>query len=491
MQVILITTISHAERVVSRKTGLTVCVALIATFVVYADVAILNIAAPVIERKLGASVADLELMVAGYQISFAAMLVTGGRLADILGCRVMFVASFGGFVLTSAACGLAASPGQLIAFRVLQGVTAAALSPQVVAIIQVVLPAERRAGAFAALGTVISAGTVAGPLIAGALVSANIFGSSWRPIFLINVPIGLVAMGFGVRLIPGMRVDRVQRIDYGGALLLMITLVALMAPLTLGPFTGWPAWTWISLVAVIPLGAAFLWSQRRLSELRRDPMLPAELWRDSAFRTGMILYAVVFSGVIAFFLYLGITLQTGLHITPIRQAIFTSPFAVALALVSAFSGRFVRRLGGPSTLIWGSVIAGAGFLSFVLPVVLISGQSLVPWTIPSQLIAGGGLGLVIAPLLGVVLTEIRSSEAGAASGLLSTAQVIGGALGVGLMGLLFSSQLPAARVTSGDLRTGLALALLVNPLAFGLAALVVATRLRPAARAATPTEGAS
>ncbi len=475
----------------SRRPGLTVCVALIATFVVYADIAILNIAAPVIERKLGASVADLELMVAGYQISYAAMLVTGGRLADILGCRTMFVASFGGFVLTSTACGLATSPGQLIAFRVLQGVAAAALSPQVVAIIQVVLPAERRAGAFAALGSVISGATVAGPLIAGVLVSANILGSSWRPIFLINVPVGLVAMGFGARLIPGLRGERVQRLDFGGALLLMAALVALMAPLTLGPFTGWPAWTWLSLAAVVPLGAAFAWSQRRLGALHRDPMLPAGLWRDGAFRTGMVLYTVVFSGVIAFFLYLGITLQTGLHITPIRQAVATSPFALCLAVVSAISGKFVRELGGRRTLAYGSVIAGVGFLSFVLPVSLVPGKALVLWTIPSQLIAGAGLGLVIAPLLGVVLAEIRSSDAGAASGLLSTAQVIGGALGVGLMGLLFSSQLPAAGATAGDLRAGLALALLVNPLAFGLASLVIVTRLRPPVSTAMPTEGTS
>jgi EmrB/QacA subfamily drug resistance transporter len=464
-------------------------VALIATFVVYADIAIVNIAAPVIQRELGASVSDLELMVSGYQIAYAAVLITGGRLADILGCRAMFVGSFAAFVVTSAACGLAASPGQLVAFRILQGIAAAALSPQVVAIIQVVLPPERRAAAFAALGMVLSTASVAGPLLAGVLVSANIFGWGWRPIFLINVPIGLVAMAFGARLVPGLRSQQARRIDYGGALLVAVALVALMTPLTLGPFDGWPPWTWLCLATVPVFGSAFLWWQRRLSDLGRDPMLPAELWQDRAFRTGLMLYAVVFSGVIAFFLYLGITLQTGLHITPLWQAVTTTPFAVSLAGFSAFSGKFVRRLGGRLVLAWGSAIAGLGFLSMIMPVTLVTDRSLVLWTIPSQLVAGAGLGLVIAPLLGVVLAEIRSSDAGAASGLLSTAQVIGGALGVGLMGLLFQSQLPgvAQQATSGELRSGLALSLIVNPVVFALSVLIILTRLRPKKTPPGPT----
>ncbi|MBO3747425.1 MFS transporter [Streptosporangiaceae bacterium NEAU-GS5] len=470
-----------ADRALHRKQGWTVGIALISTFVIYADIAIVNIAAPVIERDLGAGVTDLELMVAGYQIAFAAILITGGRLADILGCRTMFAGSFAAFVLASAACGLAATPGQLIAFRILQGVAAAALSPQVVAIIQVVLPPERRSAAFSALGMVISVGSTAGPLIAGFLVSADLFGSGWRPIFLINVPIGLVAIAFGLRLVPGYTGEEAKRIDYTGAVLLMALMVALMTPLTLGPFDGWPAWTWASFAAVPVLGAVFLWSQRRLGASGRDPMLPPELWRDHAFRMGLVLYALTFSGVIAFFLYLGITLQNGLGISPLWQAVTTTPFAVSLAAFSAYSGVAVRRLGGAKTLAIGCLVAGLGFLTMILPVAVVGDRSMVLWTIPSQIVAGGGLGLVVAPLLGVVLAQIRSSAAGAASGLLGTAQVIGGALGVGLMGLLFQTQLPGglAEATSGDLRAGLALSLLVNPVAFALSAWIVTRNLGP------------
>jgi EmrB/QacA subfamily drug resistance transporter len=473
---------------------LTVCVALLATFVVYADLGIITVAAPVIHRDLGASVTDLELMVSGYQIACAAGLITGGRLADILGCRTMFVASFGAFALTSAACGLAASPGQLIVFRILQGLAAAALSPQAVVIIQVVVPAERRAGAFSALGMVLSTATVAGPLIAGLIVSANILGSGWRPIFFINVPIGLVAMAFGARLIPGLRGQQRKRIDYGGAFLVALALGALMAPLTLGPVYGWPLWTWLCLAAVPVLGGAFLWSQRRLGDRGRDPMLPLELWQDRAFRTGLLLYAVVFSGLVAFFLYYGITLQTGLHISPLRQAVTTTPWAVSIAVFSAVSGKFVRGLGSRLTLVYGAVIAGIGFLSMVVAVHVVTDKSLMIWTIPSQIVAGAGLGLLIAPLLGVVLAEIRRPLAGAASGLLSTCSQIGGALGVGLMGVLFQSQLPGTieRATAGELRSGLALSLLYNPVIFALSAWIIATRLshgRAAAGQTSSTEG--
>lgn len=489
-----IVAVVEIERASRRRETFTACVALIATFVVYGDIAIVNIAAPVIQHDLGANVTDLELMVAGYQIAYAAALITGGRLADILGCRTMFVASFGAFAVASAACGLATSPGQLIVFRVLQGFAAAALSPQVVAIIQVALPAERRPAAFAGLGMVLSSASVAGPLIAGLLVSLNIAGLTWRPIFFINVPIALVAMAFGARLIPGIAVEERKRIDYTGALLVMLLLVALMTPLTLGPFYGWPPWAWLCLAAVPVLGGAFLWSQRRLSERDRDPMLPSELWQDRAFRLGLLLYAVLFSGVIAFFLYFGITLQTGLHVTPLWEAVTTIPFAVGIIVFSAVSGKFVRRFGGRLTLVYGAVTAGIGFLSMVLPVSVVTDGSMVLWTIPSQLVAGSGLGLLIAPLLGVVLAQIRSSDAGAASGLLSTAQVIGGALGVGLMGVLFQTQLHGAvqRATAGELRSGLAFSLLVNPAVFAISAWVIARGLRQGRAAvgqALPTEG--
>ena len=470
------------EDAAGRGAKLTVALVLTATFVAYADLSMVNIAAPILRRQLHANVGDLELMVSGYQVAYAAILVTGGRLADIFGCRRVFVGAFGAFVLTSVACGLATSAGEMIAFRVLQGVSAGLLAPQVVAIIQVVLPPERRAGAFAALGAVISIATTIGPLLAGFLIWADVLGMSWRPIFLINVPIGVVAMVLGLRLVPTLTGQRAKRLDITGSVVAAALLVALMVPLTFGQLYGWPEWTWLSLAAVPALGALFVVSQRWLDRRGGDPLMPAVLWQDRIFRTGFLLYLIIFSGVVAFFLYYSILVQSGYRITPLRLALTIIPFGVATGFFSAISGRMARRFGNLRVLAAGTAVCGLGFLSMLAPVIQIPSGMVAVWMIPSQLAAGAGLGLVIALLLGAVLSEVRSSEAGAASGLLSVAQVVGGALGVGLMGLLFQSSLAraAAAVTAAELRSGMARSLLFNPIAFALSIIVIVTMLRPA-----------
>lgn len=453
---------------------------LTATFVVYADLSVVNIAAPVIERQLRASVADLELMVAGYQVTYAAVLVTGGRLADILGCRRMFALGLTCFIVTSAACGLAGSAGELIGFRVLQGVSAALLQPQVVAAIQVALPPQRRAGAFSALGAVISLSTVAGPLLGGLLIGADIAGLGWRPVFFINVPAGIAALAAGARLMPAWRSQEARKLDVTGTLLVAAALTAVMVPLTLGQLYRWPPWTWLCLAAAAVLGPLFLWSQRRSERAGRDPLLPSALWRDKAFRAGLGLYFALFSGVTAFFLYYSVLVQSGYRITALATAVTTIPFGTAAAALSSFSGPLARRWGSRRVLAAGATICSLGFASLLLPVTQVRGPGLAAWTIPSQLVTGAGLGLVIAPLLGVVLAGIRTSQAGAASGLLSVALVIGGALGIGLMGLLFQSQLPGglAAATAGQLRSGMTYSLLYNPVTFGISALIIITSFR-------------
>lgn len=463
-----------------RAAKLTVALVLTATFVAYADLGMVNIAAPTLQRQLHANVGDLELMVAGYQIAYAGILVTGGRLADIFGCRRVFIGAFGAFVLTSAACGLATSAGEMIAFRVLQGMSAGLLAPQVVTIIQVVLPPARRAGAFAALGAVISIASAIGPLLAGFLIWADVLGLGWRPIFLINVPIGIVAIGLALRLVPTLTGQRARRLDIPGSLIVAAALIALMVPLTLGQLYGWPAWAWLSLGAVPVLGALFAKSQRWLERQARDPLLPAVLWRDKAFRTGFVLYFLAFSGVVAFFFYYSILIQSGYHITPLWLAVTVIPFGTATGISSTISGRLIHRFEGWRVLAAGAALCGLGFLSMLVPITQVASGDVAVWMIPSQLVAGAGLGLLIAPLLGAVLAGIKTSEAGAASGLLSMAQVIGGALGVGLMGLLFQSSLArgVTAATAAELRSGLARSVIFNPVVLALSLVIIVTLLR-------------
>lgn len=396
----------------------------------------------------------------------------------------MFTAAFAGFVVTSALCGLAASAGQLIAFRGLQGLAAALLAPQVLATIQIVLPPERRTRAYAAQGAVLSLAAMSGPAIAGLLVAANILGSSWRPIFLINVPIGIVAIILGFRLIPTVRSPSAKRLDIPGVLLVMLALVSLMVPLTLGALNGWPLWAWLGLVLVPGLGWLFLWSQRLQESRGRSPLLPTGLWRDRAFRLGILLYLLVFSGITAFYLFYFILIQRGYGVSPLLAAISVMPSGLATLVFSLASWRFVRRWGGRRIVAIGAATSGLGFLSLLVPVTQVADASVAVWTIPSQLVVGTGFGLLLAPLLSVVLAGIRSAEAGAAAGLLTTAQIMGGAFGVGVNGLLFQSQLPGTidLASTGELVAGMTRSLLYNPVVFVLVLAVVAVLPSPPAR---------
>ncbi len=473
----------YSQRRARWAIGLVLC----ASFVVLADISIVNLAAPVIQKNLGASVADLELTVSGYQVAYGAMLVTGGRLGDIFGRRALFCVGFAGFIAASAACGLAESPTQLVAFRVVQGATAGLLSPQVLATIQVMLPPSRRAAAFGALGAVLAAATILGPLISGLIILADFFGASWRPIFLINIPIGVIAIVLAQWLLPGGRDAGAKRVDITGTVLLVALWSALMVPLTIGAHYHWPAWAWVLLAAIPGLAAAFLAGQRRLAGRGGDPIVPPALWRDRAFRTGLVLYLVLFSGIVCFFLYYSIVLETGYGLAALATGISTIASALGTLVLSVLSPKLVRRWGGRRVVTAGALICATGFLTMLVPLLTVTDASLAAWTVPSQLVAGAGFGMVVAPLLSLVLSGIRSSDAGAASGLLTTAQVIGGGLGVVVMGLIFQTQVrgPLTAATPQQLTSGLARGVLFDAAVFLLSALLI--QALPAPRQAPRT----
>jgi MFS family permease len=449
-----------------RQTRLAIGLVLTASFVVLADVSVLNVAAPVIERDLGAGVSDLELTVSLYQVAYGTLLITGGRLGDMFGHRTLFMVGFTGFVLASIACGLAATPGQLIGFRILQGATAGLLSPQVLAIIQTVLPPNRRTAAFAALGAVLCLATILGPLLSGVLIWANPFGSAWRSVFFINVPIGLVAVALARRLLPAGETVSGRRVDMLGTLLLTGMWVTVMLPLAVG------RWTWLLLAAAPVLAAAFLAVQRQPG---RDPLLPPALWHDRAFRAGVPLNLVLFSGIVCFFLYYSIVLQTGHGMSPILAGVSTIPAALGTLALAVVSPKVIRRWPARQVVTAGTLICSAGFLSMALPLSMVTDKSLALWLIPAQLVAGAGFGLVIAPLLDLVLARVRTEQAGSASGLLTSAQVIGGGLGVVIMGLIFRTAIPGglSGASASALGSGLARGVLFTAGAFACCALLL------------------
>lgn len=457
-----------------------VILALSAGFVLLADISIVNIAAPSIQRQLGASISEVQLMVAGYQVAYAATLITGGRLGDIFGRRMLFLVGTASFALASLACGLAPSAGALIGSRIWQGASAALLYPQVISILRIAVPPQRQAKTFAAFGAVISCATIGGPVIAGVLISLNLVGG-WRPIFLINVPIAMVLLAFAPKLVPTFRNPHAKRLDVLGALLVAGALCALTAPLTVGREHGWPLWTWFSFAATPLLVIAFLVQQAMLERGGKNPLVAPRLWGDPGLRTGLLLYVVFFAGVVSFFLHYSIVLQYGLGYGALAAGMAMVPYAIGSTLTSILSSRMVLKHGEKKVILVGTSICAAGSASMLVPCRAVpQGHSLALWMTPSMFVTGLGLGLVVAPLLGFVLANTRVADAGVVSGLLSTAQQIGGALGVALVGMAFFRNLPGGIARAGfpALRDGFTAAIIVVSAFFAATGIIVAMSSR-------------
>ncbi len=446
-----------------------------AAFMLLADTSIVNVALPSIQPELGASVPDVQLIVAGYVVAYAVMLITGGRLGDLWGRRRMFIIGAVSFTLASLVSGLAQNPVELIGSRVWQGLSASLLYPQVIATLHIVIAPERRGRAFALLGAVVSCATIAGPIIAGLLIAANIAGATWRPIFLINVPVGIVLIALAPRLVPANRGLRL-RLDYAGSLIVILLLVALLVPLTIGRDHGWPLWGWVLLGCTPVLLAVFLWLESALERQGKSPLLRPGLWADPIFRLGLALYLVYFSGVVPFFLYYSITLQYGLGYSALATATVMAPYAVGSTITSLRSARIVARFTAPHTILAGCVTCAAGS-AFMIATIAgdSSGRYLGLLMSPAMFITGLGLGLVIGPLLSFVLTSVHFDDSGAVSGLLSTAQQIGSSLGVAIIGLAFfrGFQGNLTSLHYPVLRTNMTFGVIVVLAAFILASLLV------------------
>ena len=441
---------------------LVLAVVLTAAFVQLVDVSITNVAVPSIRNDLGASFSAVQLVQSGYQLAFACTLITAARLGDLHGRRRLFLIGMVGFTLASILCGFATSPTMLVLSRVLQGLMSGLMYPQVLSVIQVVFPPRERPRAFAVLGATIGLATILGPLLGGALIQWDVAGSQWRSIFLVNVPIGVVAVIAAIRLLPESRAPKATRLDVPGALLSALALLLLILPLTEGRERGWPWWLIAMLVASVPTGVAFVLVERRRTLNDDSPLVDLRILDLRGPRIGMPLSAVFFAGIPAFFFSFSLYLQVGEGFTALRSGLTTIPFAFASAVLSSRSPALARRLGR-TVLLVGCLLMAAGMAVALLTVVLV-GAGPHPWQfIPAFVLAGAGLGCFAAPSTSVILDGVPPRSAGQASGLLATSQQVGGAVGVALVGIVFfgvlsSSAASAARDQAPALRTQLAAA---------------------------------
>jgi EmrB/QacA subfamily drug resistance transporter len=390
------------------------------------DAFIVNVALPVLQRDLAAGPAALQWVVAGFVLALGAGLVTGGRLGDRYGRRRVFGLGLSLFTVASVLCGLAPTAGLLVGARVLQGLAAALLMPQVLAIIRTSVPAADQPRAVARYGLTMGVGAVFGQLIGGLLIRADLFGLDWRLCFLINLPIGAVALAY-LRRIPESR-HPATRLDLAGAILLGAALVALVLPLITGRARGWPAWTWPCLVAAPVLLAAFAAVQRR----RAQPLVDLRLFRERAFTVGLLATQVFWMGQASFFVILALYLQAGRGLSALQAGTVFTAIGAGYLLTSTCADRLAARLGRQV------VSVGAGVMALgLLGMWAAAGGHGTGSLLPGLAVDGLGMGMALAPLTTIVLTRVGPAHAGAAAGVLATVNQTGNALGVALIGIVF------------------------------------------------------
>jgi EmrB/QacA subfamily drug resistance transporter len=415
---------------------LVLAIILTAVFMQLLDTTITMVGVPSIQSSLHSSYGEIQLVVAGYMLAFACVLVTGGRLGDSYGRKRMFLWGMLGFTIASAVCGAAPNAMTLISSRVVQGMCSGLMFPQVLGIIQVVFRQAQRTKAIGFYGATIGLATILGPVTGGGLIDLNIAGIGWRSIFYVNVPIGLAAMALGIAMIPESRAAAARRIDLPGAALLGAGLFLLVFPLVIGRDQDWPGWSFACMAASPFVLAAFAAYER--SRTRRDagPLIDTTLFRQRPFTLGLLACLVFFTGIPSFFMILLLTLQEGLGYSAVKAGAVTLGFAAALAIGSARSAVVTKRLG-TRVLVVGCALMIIGQLA-VIGVMYWAGTGLHGWQLLLPMfIAGAGGGLFLAPVTTVVLAGIKSRDAGSASGALATAQQVGAALGIALVGVIF------------------------------------------------------
>ncbi|MFD4354157.1 MFS transporter [Nocardia sp. NPDC058518] len=438
---------------------------LAAGFMDLLDVTIVNVAVPTIQEDLGAQYAQIEWIIAAYVLAFAAILITGGRLGDLYGRKRIFMVGMVFFTVASAACGLSSGPTMLIASRFLQGLAAGLMVPQILAILRESFPERERAKAIAVYSAVCGSATAVGLALGALLVEWDLFGLSWRPIFLVNIPIGIITLIAAWRWMKESRSVSAPRLDLVGVALVTAAILLLTYPLTEGRRLGWPAWTFAMMAASAVALVLLISYERRRRRIDGSPLIDLSLFQSRPFTLGLIswlLFWICFGG---FFLVWTLLMQAGLGWSPLHAGLTSLFFAVATGVGAGTSASVLAPRFGRRVLVTGGLVTGAGFVGYGA-LVQHYGEATTTWQMMIPLVLIGiGFGFVVAPTIDLVLGQVPTRAAGAASGLLNTGQQLGVALGVALVGIVFFTQLDhdsargadevAARVQTELAATGL------------------------------------
>ncbi len=412
------------------------------------DVTIVHVALPSIRAGLGAGASALQWTIAGYALAFAVLLVSGGRLGDVFGYRRLFLVGVAAFTLASGLCGLAMAPWQLVAARGLQGASGALMVPQVMALMQVMYPPQERFRVFAIFGLLGGVSAALGPVVGGLLIEADLFGLGWRSAFLINLPVGLLSLVAGARLLPHGAGTQPKRVDGVGTLLATATALALVLPLMQGPEAGWPAWCAALLVLALPL-ALLTWKAWQRRQARDGAALvdPA-LLAQPALRLGLTAGLALHGVVPAYLLVMTFVVQGGLHASPEQMALLCVPIAAGAAFgIAVLSQRVVPRWGTASVAVGAAVQAAALVLTGLTAHALLGAPPASVFDLrllAGHALLGIGIGLIGPALTTATLHDVPLAEAGSASGVLSAAQQMAAVLALAAVGgLMFQGAVRA------------------------------------------------
>ena len=461
---------------------------LAAAFMNMIDVSIVNVALPRLQQSLGATSSEIEWVVASYVLAFALALLPFGRLGDKVGRKRIFMTGVAGFTLFSALCGLAPTVDVLIAARVAQGITGAMMMPQVLAIAQVMFPPQERAHAFSFFGLTAGLGSVAGPLIGGVLIAGDLFGLDWRPIFLVNIPIGIAVLLLAARLVP--TTDRHPNLtsDWGGIAIASGAILLVIFPLIEGHTLGWPTWTFVMMAAGGVAAGLFVLYERSRAARGLSQLLPASLLSNGNFILGGAMVLIFFSGSMALFLFLAIFLQQGFGFTPLQAGLTTIPFPAGVLIASVLNGRLGSRLHRQRIVVGALVLlAGMSWLRLIVQGV---GDAVDHWLFLAPLFVSGlGMGIAVAPLMQTALAGVAPQDAGSGAGALQSFQQLGGAFGIAIAGQIFFSSLAggfAAGAAPHPAFIGALAAALVYSIFSFLSVALLVVFLKPPARHGAP-----
>ena len=398
------------------------------------DSTITNVAGPSIRTSFDASTAALQWIITGYTLCFSVTLITGGRLGDVFGRKRMFITGLVGFVAASVACSFAANAGMLIGTRVVQGAFAAVMVPQGVGLIRGAFRPQELGKAYAVFGPCMGLSAMMGPVVAGLLID-NI---GWRSIFLINVPLGILALFGAVKVLPSDEAAGADkpRLDPVGVALASAGALLLVFPLVQGREYGWPAWSFAMMAASVPVSALFALHQKARRRSGRDPLVEPGLLRKRAFTSGLLTVMLFFGAASGVFLIGTLLLQGALHFSPLHAGLTGLWWSLGTIVALAAGGAFVKK--SPRTVLQVGLLVMAAGLGLCALTVHHYGTHLSSWSIgPAMLASGLGMGLVFAPYFGILLAAVEDHEVGSASGVINSSNQLGGSIGIAALGTVF------------------------------------------------------